>query len=228
VDQDVLSEARSARIVGQAVKLANWLGDGKRPLTAGGVLRKPDLPAVGAALGIAVPVKLRTAADIRELNRPWTFGIGAGLISVADGKAAAVSGQDITGMGDAEFLDRWLSGTRAMLAAETPKDSDDSVLVGVITVLELLDGEMIVDGVPPNIPFWHRVSMSVYFVAQRYDVPARNVDLDPVSLIPLLTGLRVAAPGGQDRRSPRSGGGHDAAWPKGFPRPPIRRCPPRR
>ncbi len=71
------------------------LGGGERSLTPGGVLRKPDVPAAGAALGVPVPAKLRTAADVRELNRPWSFGVGAGLIRIAGGKAAAEAGLDM-------------------------------------------------------------------------------------------------------------------------------------
>lgn len=118
MDQDVPVGARSCQILGQAVKLAHWLGGGQRSLTPGGVLRKPNVPAAGAALGIVVPAKLRTAADIRELNRPWAFGAGAGLISVAGGKAAAEPGLDMAAIGDEELLDRWLAGVRAVLARD--------------------------------------------------------------------------------------------------------------
>jgi len=34
--------------MGQAVALARWIGSGRRPVTAGGVLRKADVPAAGA------------------------------------------------------------------------------------------------------------------------------------------------------------------------------------
>lgn len=175
MDQNVSSQARSAPILGQAVKLANWLGGEERPLTPGGVLRKPDAPAAGAVLGIEVPAKLRTAADIRELNRPWVFGVGAGLIRVADGKAMAEPGLNIAAVGDEELLDRWLAGVRAVCAAETPKDADDGLLLLVLTVLEMLDGETIIPGLPPKLPFWRTVAMSSHVMAERYDKEAHNV-----------------------------------------------------
>jgi len=176
VDQDVPVGARSCQILRQAVKLAHWLGGGQRSLTPGGVLRKPDVPAAGVALGIAVPAKLRTAADIRELNRPWAFGVGAGLIRVADGKAAAEPGLDIAAIGDGELLDRWLAGVRAVCAAETPTDADDGVLLLLLTALEVLDGEDIVPGLPPDLPFWQVVNMSSHFMGERYGRSAMNVD----------------------------------------------------
>jgi hypothetical protein len=140
------------------------------------VLRKPDVPAAGAALGIAVPAKIRTAADIRELNRPWAFGVRAGLIRVAGGKAAAEPGLDIAAIGDRELLDRWLAGVRGVCAAETPKDADDGVLLLVITALAVLGGEDIVPGLPPGLPFWRVVAMSSHFMAERYARSAWNVD----------------------------------------------------
>lgn len=175
MDQNVSAQARSAPILGQAVKLANWLGSKERALTPGGVLRKPDTPAAGAVLGIEIPARLRTAADIRELNRPWAFGVGAGLIRVADGKAMAEPGLDIAAVGDEELLGRWLAGVRAVCAAETPKDADDGLLLLVMTVLEVLDGKTIIPGLPPDLPFWRTVAMSSHEMAERYDKPDHNV-----------------------------------------------------
>jgi hypothetical protein len=175
VDQDVPVGARSCQVLGQAVKLAHWLGGGERPLTPGGVLRKHDVPAAAAALGIPVPARLRTAADIRELNRPWAFGVGAGLIRVAGGKAAAEASLDMDSIGDGELLDRWVAGVRAVCAAETPREADDGVLLLVITALAVLDGETIVPGLPPDLPFWRVVDMSSHFMAERHARPVRNV-----------------------------------------------------
>jgi hypothetical protein len=56
--------------MGAAVTLARWIGTGGRTVTAGQVLRKADVAAAGAALGVEVPPRLRTMADIRALHRP--------------------------------------------------------------------------------------------------------------------------------------------------------------
>ena len=68
---DAARGARECAVMGQAVTLARWIGSGRRPVTAGQVLRKADVPAAGAALRVDVPARLRTMADIRELHRPW-------------------------------------------------------------------------------------------------------------------------------------------------------------
>ena len=45
--------------MGQAMALARWIGNGRRQVTSGQVLRKTDALAAGAALGVDVPPKLR-------------------------------------------------------------------------------------------------------------------------------------------------------------------------
>src|ERR1035441_8928432 len=47
-------------------------------LTAGQVLRRPDLPAAAAAVGVRLPERLRSAADLPELHHPWCAAIGTG------------------------------------------------------------------------------------------------------------------------------------------------------
>ena len=44
--------------MGDAVTLARWIGTGRRPVTPGRVLRKADVAAAGAALGVDVPTRL--------------------------------------------------------------------------------------------------------------------------------------------------------------------------
>ena len=47
--------ARDCAVMGQAVTLARWIGTGRRPVTPGRPLRKADIAAAGAALGVDVP-----------------------------------------------------------------------------------------------------------------------------------------------------------------------------
>ena len=86
---DVNDPARLARkcgAVAQAVILARWIGTGSRRVTAGEVLRRADVPAVGAALGVRLPAKVRTAADVPALHRPWCTGVATGLLQINDGE----------------------------------------------------------------------------------------------------------------------------------------------
>src|SRR5712692_8471962 len=87
--RDAARLARESVVVGRAVTLARWIGSGRRPVTAGQVLRKADVPAAGAALRVDVPARLRTMADIRALHRPWCAAIATGLLQVSDGSVAA-------------------------------------------------------------------------------------------------------------------------------------------
>src|SRR5258706_13123266 len=49
--RDAARLARESVVVGRAVTLARWIGTGRRPVTAGQVLRKADVPAAGAGVG---------------------------------------------------------------------------------------------------------------------------------------------------------------------------------
>jgi hypothetical protein len=60
--------ARESVVVGRAVALGRWIGTDRRPVTAGQVLRKADVPAAGVALGVDMPSKLRTMADGRPMS----------------------------------------------------------------------------------------------------------------------------------------------------------------
>lgn len=57
--------ARECAAMGHAIALAEWIGDRPRQVTAGQVLRRADVAEVGAALGVSVPGRVRTAADVR-------------------------------------------------------------------------------------------------------------------------------------------------------------------
>src|SRR6266581_4415713 len=80
--RDAARLARESVVVGRAVTLARWIGTSRRPVTAGQVLRKADVPAAGAAVGADVPPRLRTMADIRALHRPWCVAVATALHAV--------------------------------------------------------------------------------------------------------------------------------------------------
>ncbi len=42
-------------MAGRAVALGQWIGTSARPVTAGQVLRKAEVQAAGAALGVSAP-----------------------------------------------------------------------------------------------------------------------------------------------------------------------------
>lgn len=142
---DVSSAIRSCPLVREAVKLAGTLGTGQPAGTARG----------------------------REKNRAYPFGIGAGLIGVAGGTAAAVAGVDLAAMDDGELLGRWRAGVRAVCAAETPRNADDGVLLLVVSVLGVLAGKPGVRQADQD--FWAGVDQAVAGVAARYGLPAGNV-----------------------------------------------------
>lgn len=122
---EVLAEAaRDCVALRNGLALADWVGAG-RPVTAKHVLRPADAPRAGQVLGIVVPERLRSAADLPGLHYPWTATLGAGLLSISGDHAMA--GHLLPGwysiVGD-EMLDAWLRGLAAVLADTFADDGD--------------------------------------------------------------------------------------------------------
>jgi hypothetical protein len=95
-----------------AVRLAEWIGADGRPVTDGAALRPADVPDAARVVGASVPLrKVRRAADVPEVHRPWLVAVGAGLIAVADKRAVQAGKLD-------EPLAAWWAGLQALLIAE--------------------------------------------------------------------------------------------------------------
>ena len=60
-------------------------------MTAGRVIRRADVAAAGTAVGVPVPDRVRTAADVPALHRPWSFALGSGLLKISGSVAATGS-----------------------------------------------------------------------------------------------------------------------------------------
>jgi hypothetical protein len=124
--------------MGHAVTLARWIGDGHRQVTSGQVLRKADVPAAATALGVDVPVKLRTMADVPALHRPWCVAVGTGLLRVSGGRVTGGPAVAAWPPGDVELLAGWLAGLRAVCAAESYPQDEDSLRLLVLALLAVL------------------------------------------------------------------------------------------
>lgn len=101
----------AGRGLSHAVKLTGWVGKGK-PVTAKGVLRPSELAGAAAALGVQVPAKVRTAADVAPIHWPWVAAEAAGLIEIGSAKAVACEV-------DGDPAELWLTGLDAVLRAES-------------------------------------------------------------------------------------------------------------
>ncbi len=75
-----------------------------------GVLRKPDVPAACATIGVALPERFRSAGDIQDLHRPWTVAVALGLLAVDGGRAASGSALGEWPPTGAALPARWLNG----------------------------------------------------------------------------------------------------------------------
>lgn len=129
-------------VVERAVRLARWVGDDRRPVTAGKVLRPSDIAAAGAAIGVDVPKNARSAALLLALHRPWCMAVGAGLLVI--GKGTVTVGPALAGWASADegdVLVGWLAGLRAACRAESDKRYPQSVAILVLVLLEVLSAD---------------------------------------------------------------------------------------
>ena len=161
---DAARLARDCAVMGRAVALARWIGTGRRPVTPGQVLRKADVAAAGAALGVDVPARLRTMADIRALYRPWRVAVGAGLLHVDGEEVTAGPALANWPPDDRTMLAEWLAGLRAVCAAESHPHDEDSVRLLALALLTVLRG----DGAPAGGGLWRPVLEALDVLSRRY------------------------------------------------------------
>jgi hypothetical protein len=149
VDDATLSDAArlalNSSVMTQAVALSRWIAEsGPRPLTPRQVLRKPDIPIAAGVIGVVVPEKLRTAADVVTLNRPWTLALSTGLLRADDDTVTAGPALATWPPGDPQILASWLGGLLTVSGSETRKPWDDTtapdLLVFLAAVQEAADG----------------------------------------------------------------------------------------
>jgi hypothetical protein len=125
--------AGECAIIRQAVALAGWVGPEGKALTRVGVLRKPAVLAACAAIGIRVPERFRSAADVPGLHRPWTAALALGVLTIAHDRA--VAGPELEGWpGEGDSAGRWLDALRAVCSDITGGAADASLGVLVLAL----------------------------------------------------------------------------------------------
>jgi len=196
--------ARECTVARHALALAGWVGTGGRPVTAGRVLRRADVAAAGAVLGVPVPARVRTAADVGDLHRPWCLAVAMGLIRVGGGRVSSGPALEFWPLSDAESLAGWLAGLRAVCAAESYPQDEDSVRLLARALLMVLAGA---DAASPGRGLWPAVCKAVDEVCEMHDKsywePLHAADRyrelesdDPTAgLVTLLAGFGAAAAG---------------------------------
>jgi pRiA4b ORF-3-like protein len=135
--------AAKSAVLRRAAPLAGWAGGGKRTLTAKGVLRKQDVPAAAAVIGVKAPQAVRSAADLPELHVAWCAAIGMGLLTVEGGRASG--GPELKNWppdDGTRLLEAWLKGFFAVSAVlGGDRDLGRGFLVLVLALLKVLQDE---------------------------------------------------------------------------------------
>jgi hypothetical protein len=199
---DAARLARECAVIGAAVTLARWIGTAGRQVTPGQVLRKADGPAAGAVLGVDVPSRLRTMADIPALHRPWCAAVGAALLQVGGGRVSAGPALEGWPPADADLLAGWLAALCAVCAAESYPQDENSVRLLVLALLTVLGQNR---GARRLDNLWPPVRETLYGLCDRYDLPAWETThaagryrdeetwTELAGLIPLLAGFGAVA-----------------------------------
>ncbi|WP_186762875.1 plasmid pRiA4b ORF-3 family protein [Lentzea tibetensis] len=113
--------------------LAGWIGTGRR-VTARAVLRPVDVPQAAYALGIGVPQRIRSAAELPELHAPWTAALALGIVRIHDGTA-------ILGRERALDTEDWLTSLAAVTGAYfDDEEGEEAVEATRGTLGKLLEG----------------------------------------------------------------------------------------
>jgi len=132
---DALAEdAAGCTVMVHAALLAGWVGAG-RAVTPRGVLRPVDVPSAAEVLGVAVPKRIRTAADVPVIHHPWVAAQAIGLLSVDDGRARMTSAPV------EDQLPAWWTALLAVLEEESGDRQSEGATVLCRTLLTALAGE---------------------------------------------------------------------------------------
>ena len=135
------------------------MGEG-RPVTPKHVLRPRDVPAAAQVLGIPQPARTPTAANIRDLHRPWKVAQALDLLRIVDGRA--VAGPALEQWPDADDTtvgERWLTGLVAAFIADTKKEDKAGATAFVRIILTALD----TDSPPTVMDLWGQTSEALTF-----------------------------------------------------------------
>ncbi|WP_345119826.1 plasmid pRiA4b ORF-3 family protein [Dactylosporangium darangshiense] len=137
---ELVEAANGCPMMRRAVALAAWVGDG-RPVTATGVLKPVDIPGAMAAMGLAAPARVRTAADVEALHRPWVAAQAVGLVEVGLGRVKATGGTPANG------LEPWWTALAAVLRAESHDRQAEGASALCRMLLAVLAGEPPLDDI---------------------------------------------------------------------------------
>ncbi len=115
-----------------------------------------------------MPDRVRTAADVPALHRPWSFALGSGLLKISGSVAAAGPLLDQwSSLTDAETLDAWWAGFRAVCTAESDSRHEGSVITLALAFLEAVTMQ---DDPDPD-SLWRRVVAIVERYEEEKDLP---------------------------------------------------------
>lgn len=123
--------------------MAAWVGQ-EAPrglgLTARGALRRPDLPAVAEVLGVAVPERVRSVADLPRVHAPWVAALSAGWLRCEGARVHHAADDCMPAEADPAWAGLWLDALVAACGAAVPGTTTSEALGFTVELLAALDG----------------------------------------------------------------------------------------
>jgi hypothetical protein len=136
ISSEIADAALSCTALARALKLAEWVGQGKT-LTASGVLRPAEAVQACRDLGIELPgPRLRSALDVEDLMQDWATAAAAGFLEMSGRRVWAAG--DLPDAGSSTHPDPDAILHAWVQAATIVLDLGDQPCAGCLTVLNEL------------------------------------------------------------------------------------------
>jgi len=148
----IVRSARRCTAFTAARRLAIWVGEGKH-VTPKQVLRPVDVAAVARELDFPLPARIRSAADVLALHRPWTLALAVGFLRIGGGHVR--TGPALEQWPDADddtIRELWLAGLATAFTAALP----DANKAGTATFARVMLTALATEPTPPFADLWHR------------------------------------------------------------------------
>jgi hypothetical protein len=133
------------------------------------VLRKPDVAAACAAIGVRVPPNAPKAADVPDLHGPWSAALAVGLLEIDDDTVASGPALGSWPPAGAASLGTWFAAFRAVcdaMADRRQEDSSAGMLAFALALLSVLTDEV----VPTGKDLWQAVLEEGDDICSTYDL----------------------------------------------------------
>ena len=137
-----MEAAYEIEAVGDAFRVARWVGPSGRDVTEWGLPLPSALPDIGDALGAAIPESAQDVTDVPRVHRAWAAALGMVLLADDEEGRVVTRHVDPTDIPEDERLDFWANAMLAAIEARLNLPGlDDAPELGAIALEALSELE---------------------------------------------------------------------------------------